>query len=43
MELPEGEYKEVKAYVKEIVSGSGCVVFIGIVLGTSLLASCCLV
>ena len=42
MELPEGEYKEIKANVKAIVGGSGCMVFIGIVLATSLLAACTL-
>lgn len=42
MELPEGEYKEVKSNVKTIDGGSGCVVFIGIVLASSLLAACTL-
>lgn len=40
MELPEGEYKEVKANVKAIVNGSGCMVFFAIILTASLLAAC---
>lgn len=42
MELPEGEYKDVKANVKAVVNGNGCMVFIGIILTTSLLAACSL-
>jgi hypothetical protein len=42
MELPEGEYKEVKSNVKAVVCGSGCMVFIGIVLASSFLAACTL-
>ena len=43
MELPEDEYQEVKDNVKTVIKGSGCMVFVGIVLGTSLLAACSLV
>lgn len=41
MELPDGEYKEIQRNVKNVDNGgSGCMVFIGIILTASLMAAC---
>lgn len=43
MELPDGEYKEIQRNVKNVDNGgSGCMVFIGIILTASLMAACSL-